>query len=1453
MSDSQNQSHTPLSSSNLAIDKFLDTSVLPPFFNGGFDKGQIKNLVGWFLKQYGEKKTIDFLERLKSLGFHLATNAGISLGIEDLQIPPSKPRLISDARRITQEIENSHASGSLTGVEKSQWLIDTWNQTSDSLRQNAIQNLRTKNAVNPVYMMAFSGARGNVSQVRQLVAMRGLMADPQGAILEFPIQSNFREGLTITEYLISCYGARKGLVDTALRTATSGYLTRRLVASAQHAVISIIDCQTRRGIILQGNQLEKRLIGRVLAETITTQNHTFLRNHIISDESAKLITETHIQVLIRSPLTCSSFSSICQYCYGWNLASGKLVNIGEAVGVIAAQSIGEPGTQLTMRTFHTGGVGVFSDQTLKPLIVPYAGKVIFEKHLPGHLVRTPQGKIVYMIKPPQHDSNNVVLRVQSSHTLIPEYVLYEQDLPYGSLLFVKHGENVEAQQMLAQASFLKSTQDKLPESSHPVYSPHDGQIFFESDTMRMYAKQDTFDYWDEDKKEKKLSRFTPIFSATGLLPTIPEPKPTNTIGTLWVFSGQNQYETHITKAFVNPGDLVGAKTILFNYRFFSDVYCQIRTIQSKLAFGFDLFQIPIYKIQFRNSGYKLLLTPNLQDTIVYQKNLKTDPYLLWYPSLNNFRQKTTQLFYSYQSSLYTDSQINHGIESLLKSNDVVFSEDYSLSNLNTSLPCPSDKKASPQYSSEIVPKGQLYLLKNSFQWTKFLSLIYKKTYSRVSETRFNRIKSQLYTTIRSKSFYDRSTKLAFSFRKNDSVHIFETASVFLETILKGRYSEIVPCHSDKNGLPKNTIFGDSTLKNFNNKNYNLGPVCFTALPEPCPWLYIPGRDSFLEIENLINRQFIPAGHCFGTINFSKQAVFYEYLSAQTLKLRKRKNKKFRTFTNLRDWYSVDLLVKNQTETPDLNFWSKDKNGILSWNKTESPELKTFFCSKETRLNAVFYQRNVSSSVISIKKHIKTYEPISKALIFHSACEYSFSTFLNFQKKWFSYNRNIEFTRSTDPVLVKQTPTEFQLTSKSNIHFHFDSPINSGWLAPETLRRIRCSFAQTEEFSELDSHFKVLSTTGVRGLSLFFYQNALLKNLSSFSFNTYSNDWIIPSQPFTSGCVTTKSTGEFRYKNNNKTGTFTNTVRGSDLITFPWHAGKETLYVQDKKVTIGAVIRWGEEIKKGLASTRSGQVIKQTKSSITLRLGTPILSSAGGIINVSDHDLIAKNQLLITLKSRRLQTEDIVQGIPKIEQLFEARQRQGGEALEDTVHTKLRNAFARELEYISYHNWSIAVEKSVLEAQAFLVENVMSAYGNQGVKLAEKHVEVIVRQMTSRVRIVDGGETGLLPGELVLHTWIQEFNASIRELGLREATYEPIVVGISKTVLQSDSFLVAASFQEVSRVLVRSALSKKRDFLSGLHENVIVGQVVPAGTGLITNLPLISMSDPNQVNFQASLN
>jgi len=254
----------------------------PIFFNVCFDKNHLKTLIAWFLDEYGEKKTVDLVESLKQVGFSQATQAGVSLGVDDLKIPKQKSYLLSAAAVKMSTVKTSMKAGNVTTVEKSQRLIDTWNQTSEILRQNAVHNFRTTNPVNPVYMMAFSGARGNISQVRQLVAMRGLMADPQGAILEFPIQSNFREGLTVTEYLISCYGARKGLVDTALRTATSGYLTRRLVDAVQHVVVNVTDCETEKGILLKHKNLPQNLIGRVLLEDLVLDSNTHLKKKHIN-------------------------------------------------------------------------------------------------------------------------------------------------------------------------------------------------------------------------------------------------------------------------------------------------------------------------------------------------------------------------------------------------------------------------------------------------------------------------------------------------------------------------------------------------------------------------------------------------------------------------------------------------------------------------------------------------------------------------------------------------------------------------------------------------------------------------------------------------------------------------------------------------------------------------------------------------------------------------------------------------------------------------------------------------------------------------------------------------------------------------------------------------------------------------------------------------------------------
>ena len=413
----------------------LTTSI---FFNHCFDKRRFQNFLYWFFKKShsGQSRLLNFLEKLKFLGFHSATQAGFSISIDDLKIPSSKSEILLTAENIVLNADIQLLSGNLTIIERYQRIIEIWNRTSEELKYQVLQSFKISDFLNPVYLMAFSGARGNISQIRQLVGMRGLMADPQGQIIDFPIRSNFREGLTLTEYLISCSGARKGIVDTALRTAASGYLTRRLVDVAHHVIINQIDCQmngaagslalaapfggpvqqphSQFGIWIEDLydqqkkilSLQQRLVGRVLAETIIPQASSLIigqKDHEISKITSQEICKYRKKVLIRSPLTCQSSKFICQLCYGWNLAEGQLVSVGEAVGVLAAQSIGEPGTQMTMRTFHTGGVftGILMDQTY----APFSGIVHYNFSCNGLLIRTLQGKIAYLSK------NNGILSI----------------------------------------------------------------------------------------------------------------------------------------------------------------------------------------------------------------------------------------------------------------------------------------------------------------------------------------------------------------------------------------------------------------------------------------------------------------------------------------------------------------------------------------------------------------------------------------------------------------------------------------------------------------------------------------------------------------------------------------------------------------------------------------------------------------------------------------------------------------------------------------------------------------------------------------------------------------------------------------------------------------------------------------------------------------------------------
>src|SRR6056300_439135 len=450
---------------------FTNPKKLPPiFFNRTFDKVRLKNLISWYLVTYGEYQTIYLLEELKVLGFHNATIAGISLSIDDLLIPETKKDLIRKAEFIIQNNKNKYKRGDLTAIEQFQHMIDIWHLTSEDLKTDVVQNFRKNHTLNSVYMMAFSGARGNLSQVRQLVGMRGLMADPQGEIIDLPIKTNFREGLTVTEYIISSYGARKGLVDTALRTADSGYLTRRLVDVAQDIIIREIDCGTKRSIIIKdmiaNNQLliplGNRLVGRVLFETLYYPHNGVVIAHINQDldhETSKIIVDAGIKsVSVRSPLTCDSARSVCQFCYGWNLAHGSLVDLGEAVGIIAAQSIGEPGTQLTMRTFHTGGV--FTGELAEQIKAPFSGIIRLPKNIKSRLIRT------------RHGQEAIVLEASYKLSLY-DYQLNEKKIEFtqGTILFISDNEQFREGQVIGEVSTKtnliteRATKDLLTESS----------------------------------------------------------------------------------------------------------------------------------------------------------------------------------------------------------------------------------------------------------------------------------------------------------------------------------------------------------------------------------------------------------------------------------------------------------------------------------------------------------------------------------------------------------------------------------------------------------------------------------------------------------------------------------------------------------------------------------------------------------------------------------------------------------------------------------------------------------------------------------------------------------------------------------------------------------------------------------------------------------------------------
>nr|YP_009541103.1 RNA polymerase beta'' subunit [Lepocinclis steinii]AYQ93595.1 RNA polymerase beta'' subunit [Lepocinclis steinii] len=445
--------------------------------NKTFDKKQITKLIEWFIYNYGTIRTNNLTNRLKSIGFKHATKAGLSLGPEDLKIPSIKKQLIKNTVKLLKDQKKYYEEGKITKQNLLQKEIDTWNLTNNTLKNEIIKNFRQTNLLNPVYMMIFSGARGNLAQIKQLIGMRGLMSDSKGDIINLPIKSSLKEGLKSKEYFISCYGARKGIIDTALKTANSGYLTRKLIYVSQNMIIKQQDCKTKKGTLINLTiknktdyiKLKTKLTGTIVAENITdfkTRKKIICKSQDICPYIAKKLICNETYIYVRSILTCNINIGLCQLCYGWDFATNKLVRIGEAVGIIAAQSIGEPGTQLTMRTFHTGGI--FTSKTNKVISSPHEGKIIYDYKEGGKKIRNKFNENIF-----------ITLKEKDIFIKKSKTKMSKIKLPAQSIIFLKPEKIVFTKQIIAEITeWNKSKQDKKEISEIKTYNS--GQTKFQN-------------------------------------------------------------------------------------------------------------------------------------------------------------------------------------------------------------------------------------------------------------------------------------------------------------------------------------------------------------------------------------------------------------------------------------------------------------------------------------------------------------------------------------------------------------------------------------------------------------------------------------------------------------------------------------------------------------------------------------------------------------------------------------------------------------------------------------------------------------------------------------------------------------------------------------------------------------------------------------------------------------
>ncbi|HEY9850552.1 MAG TPA: DNA-directed RNA polymerase subunit beta' [Leptolyngbyaceae cyanobacterium] len=1230
------------------------------FRNRIVDKGELKRLISWSFAKYGTARTAQVADKLKDLGFRYATKAGVSISVDDLQVPDSKQRLLAAAEEEIRLTEQRYSRGEITEVERFQKVIDTWNSTSEQLKDEVVRNFRKNNPLNSVYMMAFSGARGNISQVRQLVGMRGLMADPQGEIIDLPIKTNFREGLTVTEYIISSYGARKGLVDTALRTADSGYLTRRLVDVSQDVIIREFDCGTSRGISLKsmtdGDRvlipLKDRLLGRVLSQDVhhpATGELIAKRNQDIDDDLAAVIGKAKVEELfVRSPLTCEAARSVCQTCYGWSLAHATMVDLGEAVGIIAAQSIGEPGTQLTMRTFHTGGV--FTGEVARQLRAPSEGTVRYGTGLRTRPFRTRHGEEAGLAE----TNGDLIFGEERFHIL------------QGSIVLVADGQKVKHDQIMAEVPITGRNVRRATEKAvKDVASDLAGEVKFA-------------DLVPEEKTDRQ-GNTTRIAQRGGLV---------------WILSGEVYNLPPGAEPVVKNGDKVEAGSVLAETKLITERGGVVRLPQEN-------------KGSSGGREIEIITASVLLDTarVRAESYQGRDHYLIETDGGQLFSLKATpgtKVLNNQVVAELIDDRYRTATGGIIKYAGVEVA-----------------KRGKAKQGYEVVKGGTLlWIPEESHEVNKDISLL----------------------LVEDGQYVEAGTEVVKD--------IFCTSSGIIEVVQKNdilREIAIKPGDLHLVEDPEEVMAADGTLAN-------------------------PGQEV---LPGLVSSEL-------------RYIEYVETPEGPALLLRP----------------VVEYPIPDEPSVPT-------QTGTGKWGiSSQSEEM-----GQSLELRAV--QRLPYKDGERVKS-VEGLELLRTQLVLeigHDAPQLA---------------ADIELVPDAQDANLMR----LQLVILESL----------------VIRRDMAADA-----TQGSTHTRLLVSDG---------------------------ETIQPGAVVARTEIQCKEAGEVRgIREGAEAIRRVLVVRNADRITVPTPGEKPTVKAGDLLVA-------GSSLSANIKTEESGLVVEVAEERVVLRIARPYRVSNGAVLHIDDGDLVQRGDNLVLLVFERTKTGDIIQGLPRIEELLEARKpkeacllarRPGtvqivygddepdeikviendgviaeypigpgqnlivsdgqevdaGEPLTDgpaNPHEILEIFFDLNREQAGTYEAALTALRAT---QTFLVNEVQSVYQSQGIDISDKHIEVIVRQMTSKVRVDDGGDTTMLPGELVELRQIEQVNEAMSITGGAPAEYTPVLLGITKASLNTDSFISAASFQETTRVLTEAAIEGKSDWLRGLKENVIIGRLIPAGTGFNT--------------------